>query len=66
VSPSSLGLNQSTGLLLVDPLGQVIESWNGLTAAPALELRLRSLLGTPVGMQALPLPVAAFTTQPSR
>jgi hypothetical protein len=66
VSPSSLGLNQSTGLLLVDPLGQVVESWNGLTAAPALELRLRSLLGTPVGMQALPVPVAAFTEQPSR
>lgn len=54
------GLTQAPGMLLINPVGQVVESWNGLTAAPALELTLRSLLGTPVGMQTLPIP--AFAT----
>jgi hypothetical protein len=65
-TPSSLGLSQSTGLLLIDPLGQVSDSWNSLTAAPAVELRLRSLLGTPVGMQVLPVPAVRLTSTPAR
>lgn len=53
-STSAKQSNGAVSLLLISPGGQVVESWNGLTAAPAVELTLRSLLGTPVGMQTLP------------
>ncbi len=48
-----LGLSAPTGLLLISPAGKVVHVWNGLVAAPEVELRLRALLGTPVGMQTL-------------
>jgi hypothetical protein len=48
-----LGLSAPTGTLLISPAGNVAYVWNGLVAAPEIELTLRALLGTPVGMQTL-------------
>ena len=56
---STLGLSESPGMLLFNPAGQAVDAWDGLTAAPEVELRLRSLLGAPIGMQALP-PLSTF------
>lgn len=47
----ALGLASPIGFLLISPDGQVIRTWNGLTAAPEVELTLRTLLGAPPGMQ---------------
>lgn len=49
----ALGLSAPTGTLLISPAGKVVHVWNGLVAAPEIELTLRALLGTPVGMQTL-------------
>jgi hypothetical protein len=48
-----LGLSAPIGTLLISPAGKVLHVWNGLVAAPEIELTLRALLGTPVGMQKL-------------
>jgi hypothetical protein len=48
-----LGLSAPIGTLLISPAGKVVHIWNGLVAAPEVELTLRALLGTPVGMQTL-------------
>jgi len=48
-----LGLSAPIGTLLISPAGKVVHVWNGLVAAPEVELTLRALLGTPVGMQTL-------------
>jgi hypothetical protein len=50
-----LGLSAPIGTLLISPAGKVVHVWNGLVAAPEIELTLRALLGTPVGMQTLTL-----------
>lgn len=47
-------LAESPLMLLINPAGRIVGSWSGMTAAPAIELRLRDLIGTPVGMQVLP------------
>lgn len=49
----ALGLNASIGMVLISPSGKIVRTWNGLVAAPEIELTLRALLGTPVGMQTL-------------
>ena len=48
-----LGLSARSGTLLISPAGKVVRVWNGLVAAPEVELTLRALLGTPVGMQTM-------------
>jgi hypothetical protein len=40
----------------VSPQGRVVAHWTGLTAAPEIQLTLRSLVGTPVGMQKVEVP----------
>ena len=49
----ALGLNTPIGTVLISPSGKIVHTWNGLVAAPEVELALRALLGTPVGMQML-------------
>ena len=46
-----LGIDQSTGMVLVSPDKNVVRTWNGLTSPAEVELALRLLLGTPPGMQ---------------
>jgi hypothetical protein len=41
----------STGLVLISPQHTVVRSWSGLVSFPEVELMLRSLIGTPFGMQ---------------
>jgi hypothetical protein len=47
----ALGIS-SPGLVRISPQRKVVRTWNGLTAAPEIQLTLRSLLGVPAGMQA--------------
>jgi len=49
----ALGLNAPIGTVLISSAGKIVRTWNGLAAAPEIELTLRALLGTPVGMQTL-------------
>jgi hypothetical protein len=50
------GSNESIRLWLVSQQGRVVAHWTGLTAAPEIQLTLRSLVGTPVGMQKVEVP----------
>lgn len=43
----------SVAVVLIDRKARIIRKWHGLTTSPALELELRQILGTPVGMQTL-------------
>jgi hypothetical protein len=43
----------SLSTVLIDPEAKVQQRWLGLATFPALELTLRRILGTPVGMQTL-------------
>lgn len=47
-----LGITAPVGLVLISPERKVVRTWNGLTAAPEIQLTLRALLGVPAGMQA--------------
>jgi len=47
----TLGMS-APGMVLISPEGKVVRAWNGLTAAPEIQLTLRALLGVPEGMQA--------------
>jgi hypothetical protein len=49
----ALELSAPIGTLLISPSGKMVHTWNGLAAAPEIELTLPTLLGTPVGMQVL-------------
>lgn len=49
------------GVVLIDRQARITKRWRGLTTFPALELTLRRILGTPVGMQTLNLDGAANT-----
>ncbi|MGP8187625.1 MAG: right-handed parallel beta-helix repeat-containing protein [Terracidiphilus sp.] len=50
----ALGLDAPIATILISPAGKIVHEWDGLTASPEIELTLRALLGTPVGMQKLP------------
>ena len=41
----------SVSVVLIDQKARIVKRWRGLTTFPALELVLRQMLGTPVGMQ---------------
>lgn len=49
---SALGITGPIGMILISPERKVVRAWNGLTAAPEIQLTLRALLGVPAGMQA--------------
>ena len=58
-SPSEAALKRlfsrkdPVGVVLIDRKARIAKRWRGLTTFPALELVLRQILGTPVGMQTL-------------
>jgi len=47
----AFGGKASIGVVLVDRNGRIVKRWSGLAPFSSLELALRQLLGTPVGMQ---------------
>ena len=47
----ALGITAPIGMLLISPQGNIVRTWDGLIAAPEIELTLRTMLGVPGGMQ---------------